>query len=120
MKKQLLVNSMDWINEILKNEDLELDDLLYDLSVAIIDYRIKHDLDQKELAAELKVTQAMISKYESCEYNFTIKKLYDIAEKLDMDLKVSLKPKQCKTENKFKERWANSSLKKNKKSELIA
>jgi ribosome-binding protein aMBF1 (putative translation factor) len=120
MKKNLLVNPMDWVNKTLNDEDLSLDDLLYDLSVAIIDYRIKNNLDQKSLAAKLNVSQAMVSKYESCEYNFSVEKLDDIAKKLDLKLSISLQPKECNGKEAVKSHWSKSHNSNSKGSEHIA
>lgn len=49
-------------------------------------------MTQKEFADHMCVSQGMVSKWESGDYNFTIRTLADIAEKLDMDLTVKLVP----------------------------
>lgn len=47
-------------------------------------------LSQEEFAKKLGINQSMLSKYESGEYNFTVKKLADICCKLDIDLTLNL------------------------------
>ncbi|HEX2939182.1 MAG TPA: helix-turn-helix transcriptional regulator [Ruminiclostridium sp.] len=58
--------------------------LLFDISSRILDYRLEKSMSQKSLAEFFGVTQGMISKWESCEYNFTIEQVCKIAEKLDL------------------------------------
>ncbi|WP_238524938.1 helix-turn-helix domain-containing protein [Caldicellulosiruptor owensensis] len=50
----------------------KLDDILVGIAVKIIQYRIKNNLSQKELAAKLGISQAMESKLESGDYNSTV------------------------------------------------
>jgi transcriptional regulator with XRE-family HTH domain len=47
-------------------------------------------MTQKEFADYMGVTQGMVSKWESREYNFTIKSLNEICQKLNLELYVSL------------------------------
>ena len=87
---------MDFIDEIASNEakkKFELDDILYSISIKIFNYRIEHNLSQKELAKKLEVTQAMVSKLESGQYNPSIEQLWKISKKLDLKLTVSLESK---------------------------
>lgn len=49
-------------------------------------------MTQKEFVEHIKVSQGMISKWESGDYNFSIKTLAEVAEKLDMELYINLKP----------------------------
>ncbi len=68
--------------DVEKNEFQRLSDLYYileNLSIQIIDYRRSHNLSQKGLAQKLGITQAMVSKMESGDYNFTVEHLHDIA-----------------------------------------
>ncbi len=61
-------------------------DVLSDIAVELVDYRVTNNLDQKDMARILNVSQPMISKYESGTYNFTIKTLFEIAYKLGLDI----------------------------------
>ena len=45
-------------------------EIYYQISTALFDYRIKHNLSQKKLAEKLGVTQPMVAKLESGDYNY--------------------------------------------------
>lgn len=62
--------------------ETEVEDLLVDIASEFINYRAKNDMSQKDLAEKLQITQAMVSKLESGEYNPTVKMLFEIAQKL--------------------------------------
>lgn len=71
----------DDIDEGTKQE-FELSDILVDIACKIINYRLDNDMTQKELANKLDITQAMVSKLESGEYNPSIGFLFKISKKL--------------------------------------
>ncbi len=60
----------------------ELYDIYYKISTALFDYRLKYDLSQKKLAEKLGVSQPMVTKLESGDYNYTVEQLWKIATKL--------------------------------------
>ena len=66
----------------------ELYDIYYKISTAIFKYRVKHDLSQKKLAQMLGVTQSMVSKLESGDYNYTIEQLWKVSQKLGFKFNV--------------------------------
>ena len=61
---------------------MDVENLLVDIACQFINYRITYGLTQKELAKKLEITQAMVSKLESGDYNPTVKMLHEIAQKL--------------------------------------
>lgn len=84
------------INDILKNpwdifndvdeetkQEFELSNMLVDIACKIINYRLDNDMTQRDLANKLEITQAMVSKLESGEYNPSIEFLFKISKKLD-------------------------------------
>lgn len=64
-------------------------DIQYDVSMKIYNYRSSKKWSQKKLAEILGISQAMVSKLESGEYNFTIEQLWKISSKLGWDLSIS-------------------------------
>jgi DNA-binding XRE family transcriptional regulator len=69
----------------------KLYDIYYKISTAIFKYRLNHNLSQKKLAEKLGVTQAMVSKLESGDYNYTIEQLWKISSKLGLQFDVIFK-----------------------------
>lgn len=94
-----LMDIFKMLTENMSDSDFTAIDYNTDISSALAVYRVLNHLTQKQMAEKIGVTQSMISKYESGLYNFTIKNIANIAEKLDMDFKVSLSPKKYTGEN---------------------
>ncbi len=80
----------DFFNEFDEEykDKLELEKLLVDIACEFINFRMNNNLMQKDLAEMLGMTQAMISKLESGDYNPTVKMLYEISKKLSWDFNV--------------------------------
>ncbi len=55
---------------------------LDELAIQLVDYRMKHHLNQTDLAQKLGISQPMISQYESGTNNITVKRLCEICEKI--------------------------------------
>lgn len=70
--------------------DIIASKLLGKVSASIVKKRMELNMTQKEFAAYMDVSQGMVSRWEGGDYNFSIKTLADVAEKLNMDLNVSL------------------------------
>lgn len=68
--------------------EMEISNLLVDIACEFIKYRDKNGLTQKDLAEKLQITQAMVSKLESGDYNPTIKMLFEMAQKLSWSFKL--------------------------------
>lgn len=66
----------------------ELDDILYDISVKIFEYRINNDLTVEQLAEKLGITPEQIKDLESGLYDFSISELWWIAKKLRWNLEI--------------------------------
>lgn len=80
--------------ELLKNEKIKkaYDDLgpEYYIIEKIIEKRLKENLSQAELAKILGTKQSAISRFESGNYNPTLKFLYKVADALDIKLKITV------------------------------
>ncbi len=70
------------------NEKDGLYEIYYKISTAIFEYRLKNNLSQKKVAEKLGVTQAMVSKLESGDYNYTIEHLWKVAQKLGFNFNI--------------------------------
>ena len=87
-----LKDAMSYLDEVCDEpfaERVELYDLYYEISTKIYEYRTSNNLSQEKFAKLLGVTQPMVSKLESGEYNYTIEQLWKIAKKLGCKLNIS-------------------------------
>lgn len=81
---------------VLFDDKLTLSDItsakyLGKISAAIVKKRVDLKMTQKEFAKYLSVSQGMVSKWESGDYNFTVKNLAELSEKLNLELYINLK-----------------------------
>lgn len=96
MSTSNFINAFDAIDDIFgelsPEETIEKNyyDILGDISIALVEYRIKHSLDQKQLSEKLGITQSILSKYESGDCNISIKDLNKLCGKLGFSLKLSI------------------------------
>jgi DNA-binding XRE family transcriptional regulator len=90
-EKVKLKNAWGLINKLadeFTKERFELDDILYDISVKIFEYRINNDLTVEQLAEKLGITPEQIKDLESGLYDFSISELWWIAKKLRWNLEI--------------------------------
>ena len=69
------------------------------IAAAIINKRHELGLTQKEFANMYGVSQGMVSKWESAEYNFTISNLSELMTKLSITLDVLLNGNSATNQN---------------------
>lgn len=79
-----------WVVNGLSRTEIKSTVELARISATIERKRLDKEMTQKEFAAFMGVTQGMVSKWESGDYNFTIRSLNEICEKLELDLRVEL------------------------------
>lgn len=89
------MNLKDMFGDI-DEKRLEIQKKIAKVSRALMEERYNKNLNQTKFGELLGVSQPMISKIESFDYNPTIKKLFEISEKLDLDVDISFKPKYHK------------------------
>ncbi len=104
MNKGAKVNSCG-LEEILKlfEDNISIADInaaryLGKISAAIVKKRTEWNMTQQEFAKHINVSQAMVSKWEGGDYNFSVKALAEIAEKLDLELYINLKSPRNKSD----------------------
>lgn len=90
MEKIASAPKTSWVSEGISEAEIKTTVELAKISAKIERCRLDLGMTQKEFADFMGVTQGMVSKWESREYNFTIKSLNEICQKLDLSLAVSI------------------------------
>lgn len=93
-------NMFEFMAEYITESDIYAAKAIAKVSMFIYRYRKDHHLSQKDLAKKIGVTQSMISKWESSEYNFTIENIAKIAEKLEVNFNIEFAAKDQYLYNK--------------------
>lgn len=88
----------EWISEGFSDAEAKTIVELAKISARIERCRIEMGMTQQEFAEYMGVTQGMISKWESREYNFTIRTLNEICKKINLELNISLEKPCIKTD----------------------
>lgn len=83
---------VDFLSEYLSKSDVYASKVIAKISMFILEYRQEQNMTQKEFAKKMGVTQAMISKWESATYNFTIETIANISEKLNTTFDIEFMP----------------------------
>jgi len=100
-KKIKIAKTTNWLSEGLENADIKKIKELALISSKIEMKRIDLEMSQKQFADMMGVSQGMVSKWESGDYNFTITTLNDICEKLELDFEPKINSNQYYNENNF-------------------
>lgn len=82
----------DFLSEYLSKSDVYASKAIAKISMFILKSRKDLNMTQKAFAQMMGVTQAMVSKWESAEYNFTIENIAHIAEKLNTTFDIEFTP----------------------------
>ncbi len=80
-------------SENLEPTDVLSAKLMAQISTSITRERIKLHMGQKEFAKHINASQSLVSRWEHGDYNFSIKKLADIASRLDLDVDIAIHQK---------------------------
>lgn len=81
---------VNWVTEGISEAEVKTTIELAKISAKIEKCRLQLGMTQKEFADYMGVTQGMVSKWESREYNFTIRSLNEICQKLDIMLSLEM------------------------------
>ena len=115
MEKIANAKKTSWISEGISEAEIKTTVELAKISAKIEKCRLDLGMTQIEFANFMGVTQGMVSKWESRDYNFTIRSLNEICQKLDITLSVSIE-KNCKKNDYIVIKWDEEKIKRNKKS----
>lgn len=107
MSNSILKSANEVVNTIFGGLPYTADDRYYEIlnniSIAVVDYRVKHGFSQKQLAEKLDVSQAMVSKYESGDYNISLKALVSLLDKLNIRMSIDFDGVSAVSEPELKE-----------------
>lgn len=91
MKEELTLNDLlSVLDDYLTPEDVLYAKLSSQVSTAIIKERLRLKMNQKNFANHVHAKQSSVSRWESKNYNFSLKKIAKIAAALDMDIDIKL------------------------------
>ncbi len=107
----------NWLSEGISEAEIKTTVELAKISAKIERCRLDLGMTQKEFADFMGVSQGMISKWESREYNFTIRSLNEICQKLGLSLSIGIE-KPCPKSDYviikwYEERFVSNSQKNN-------
>lgn len=115
----------DLLSQYISKSDVYAATVIAKVSMFIYKYRRDKKMTQKAFAELMGVTQAMVSKWESANYNFTIETIAQISEKLNFTFDIEFIPESeyllNANNNKYESVAVNKTWQiKNKKIEYIA
>ena len=79
----------NWVSEGISKSEVKTIVELAKISAQIERCRLDMGMTQQKFAEYMGVTQAMVSKWESREYNFTIRTLNEICQKTNLNLSIN-------------------------------
>ena len=90
MSKYELENASKFFEQFDENtkKEFAIDGFMVEISTIFIKYRVKNNISQRALAKRLGISQAMVSKLESGDYNPSIRLLCESFQKLGLEMKL--------------------------------
>ena len=77
-------------SDTLSPEDVMTAKLISQISSTITKERLNLNMNQTDFAEHIGASQSLVSRWEHGDYNFSLKKLSEIAVKLDLDVNISI------------------------------
>lgn len=103
-----------WVSDGISEAEVKTIVELAKLSAKIERCRLDLGMTQKEFANYMGVTQGMVSKWESREYNFTIRSLNEICQKLGLTLSMNME-QPCSNTDYAIIKWDEEKISHNRK-----
>ena len=103
----------NWLAEGMSDAEIKTTIELAKISARIERCRLEMGMTQHEFAEYMGVSQGMVSKWESREYNFTIRSLNEICQKLNLEFFASLE-RPCAKADYAVVKWDRERLSKRK------
>lgn len=98
----------EFISNYISKSDVYATTAIAKISAFIYKRRKELGMSQKAFAKMMDVTQGMVSKWESAEYNFTIESIAQISEKLNVTFDIEFSPESEYLLNNTKNEYENS------------
>ena len=92
MEKIAGAKKTNWVSEGISEVEVKTTVELAKISAKLERCRLDLGMTQKEFADYMGVTQGMVSKWESEDYNYSVKALAKICDKLNLNLEIRLTP----------------------------
>lgn len=80
----------DLFEDSLSPADVLTSKLMAQISTSITKERLKLSMTQTDFANHIGATQSLVSRWEHGDYNFSIRKIAEIAAKLDLDVNITM------------------------------
>ena len=93
------IETTNWLIEGISEEQLKTEKALAIISAKIYTKRTQMGMDQKTFAKFMKVSQGLVSRWESGTYNFSISTLIGICEKLELSFDPQIIEKELVPQN---------------------
>lgn len=91
-EKMANAKKSNWITQGIPEAEVKSIVQLARISAQIERCRLDMEMTQEEFAKYMGVSQGMVSRWENRDYNFTVKSLNDICQKLNLSLTIDLLP----------------------------
>lgn len=91
-EKMASAKKNNWITQGIPEAEVKSIVQLAKISAQIERCRLDMEMTQEEFAQYLGVSQGMVSRWENRDYNFTVKSLNDICQKLNLSLTIDMLP----------------------------
>ncbi len=110
MEKIANAKKTNWVSEGISEAEIKTIVELAKISAKIEKSRLDLGMTQIEFARFMGVTQGMVSKWESRDYNFTIRSINEICQKLDLTLTVNIE-RPCLKNDYMVIKWDEEKIK---------
>lgn len=114
MEKIADAKKTTWVSKGISEAEVKTLVELARISAKIERSRLDLGMTQVEFAEFMGVTQGMVSKWESRDYNFTIRSLNEICQKLDLTLSLNVE-KHCSLNDYILIKWDEEKIRKSRK-----
>ena len=100
----------EFMSNYISKSDVYAANVIAKVSMFIYKRRQELQMTQKDFAKMMGVTQGMVSKWESADYNFTIENIAHIAEKLNTTIDIEFIPESEYLVNDLQNEYENISM----------